>query len=517
MSEEFTQQQRAASTTPLAILYIDDDIVVIDKPIAMPTHAAQEDPYPGDVVSALGRQLGRDYLGIHQRLDSDTSGVLLFALRREANAGLADAFARRAVVKRYVAVVRGVPASSHGIVDIPLAPAPGGLRVATTAADPRGQSARTVYEVRAVCEDRSCALVSLAPETGRTHQLRAHMRALGTPIVGDPLYDPEHPFPRMLLHAAALELPHPTTHATMLFEAPIPYGFLETVERRLDLVRLALERRRVVLDDRTTSACRLLNGSADGVPGCTADMFGGRITVESDDAPQRADVEARVREIAFDRLHQSEEWSEVGGLRYAPPLQIAALIAMRETCVRVRHWSAGRRVLACGVAERGLSIAALASSADLFVVERGRRAIAWMNECIAMNAFSERPIGGVVGELHEQLERLARKERQFEMVIVDVSAAMARAPRREGWSVERIVAVAGSLAATDGAHIVLVSDDPRMTRRDVRRRVGDALTSAGIAFDWVATYGPSAIDFPTRPAEEHRAKVLVVRRRREAG
>src|SRR5947209_6413201 len=107
----------------IPVIYQDQDLVVVNKPAGLPTHSDNSDEADGagfDVVSLLQGQLGLDYLGVHHRLDREVSGALVFAIRREANAGLARAFEGRQARKEYLALVAGRAPSRAGVVDVPL-------------------------------------------------------------------------------------------------------------------------------------------------------------------------------------------------------------------------------------------------------------------------------------------------------------------------------------------------------------------------------------------------------------
>ena len=301
----------------IPILHQDDDIIVVNKPAGIPTHATDPaDPYLGDALRIVKAQTGLPYLGMHQRLDAETSGVLLFAARREANAALARAFEGREVRKVYLALVHGTPKRAEGVIDAPIVRERGERYRVTGAGDPRGLAARTRYGVVATTDDRRrttrridvtltftslssrFTLLELIPETGRPHQIRVHLAHIGCPVVGDALYDPQaRPAPRLCLHAYQLTLPHPTTGQPVTFTAPAPALFerpsaglpelevaasarpvreiaAKTPDALRALLRLAVERRAPLAADHETTIYRLVNGAADGLPGMTADRYG---------------------------------------------------------------------------------------------------------------------------------------------------------------------------------------------------------------------------------------------------
>ncbi len=173
----------------IKVLYRDDDIIVVDKPAGIPTHAPEpSDPYPGDALRVVQRQEGLGYLGMHQRLDADTSGVLLFSLRPEANRGLAATFEGRAARKVYFAAVLGAPEVDESTIDAPVARDRDGRYKITARKDPAGQPARTRCQViergwiGKKGQGLPFAVIEAIPETGRTHQIRLHLAHVGLPV-----------------------------------------------------------------------------------------------------------------------------------------------------------------------------------------------------------------------------------------------------------------------------------------------------------------------------------------------
>ena len=207
--------------TPRAILFRDACLLAVDKPPGLPTHPTADPSRPslvGHVEAYLRAEGGGGYLGVHQRLDRDTSGIVLFAIDPRANAGLARAFAGRAVEKTYVALVarRGVAPARRFRVAVPLDGA---------------KPAETEVVVRETLP--GALLVEARPLTGRKHQVRAHLAHAGLPVLGDAVYGP-HPgaAPRLMLHARRLELAHPLSGERLCLESPLPADF-EAVLRGL--------------------------------------------------------------------------------------------------------------------------------------------------------------------------------------------------------------------------------------------------------------------------------------------
>lgn len=208
----------------LPILYLDDNVIVVNKPVGVLTHSkgALNDEF---TVAEFFRRyttvgLDTNRPGIVHRLDRDTSGVMIGARNQEAATLLQKQFADRKTKKTYMAVTRGLLKEQQAKIDLPIGrnpSAPSTFRV-----DAKGKAAVTRYEVLAT-QDR-LSLVELRPETGRTHQLRVHMAHLGAPILGDRVYGKSAE--RLYLHAAALEITIPISQR-MTFTAPVPPEFSE--------------------------------------------------------------------------------------------------------------------------------------------------------------------------------------------------------------------------------------------------------------------------------------------------
>src|SRR5579884_1859836 len=205
------------------IIHHDADVVVVDKPAGVPSQSADPER-PDDVVTRLGRFFaargGDPYLGVHQRLDRDTSGVLLMARRRDANARLAAQFEGRAVAKTYVACVTGWPRGrDRATLRDAVAPGRDG-RMHVLPARAAGAS-EAVTRARVLGRRDERTMLELELETGRTHQARVQLAHAGAPVAGDALYGGA-PAPRLMLHAGALALRHPSTGARASFRAPTP-------------------------------------------------------------------------------------------------------------------------------------------------------------------------------------------------------------------------------------------------------------------------------------------------------
>ena len=199
------------------IIYQDQWLLAYDKEAGIPS---QQTPYDGynNLFAALKRHT-TGYLALHHRLDSPTSGVMVFARRQQANSGLSRIFREGDMAKIYLAVVQGEPARDAWESDLPIAKQKGSYHCPP---DRMGKPARTLFKV--LSRDRDTALVQARPLTGRTHQIRLHLTAGGHPILGDSFYGGS-PAPRLMLHALSLSFDHPVTGQALTIIAPAPPGF----------------------------------------------------------------------------------------------------------------------------------------------------------------------------------------------------------------------------------------------------------------------------------------------------
>ena len=202
------------------IVFEDEHLLVLNKPAGLSMHDKSRPGAPtlaGAVRAYLGAEHAAHFVN---RLDRGTSGLLLAAKSGYLHDRLRRALHTGALYREYRGIAAGVPPESRGAVTLPLGPAEGA--VYRQCVRPDGKEAYTEYEV--LFAAGGCALLRLIPHTGRTHQLRVHMAALGCPLLGDTLYGapPGTCIDRPALHAYLLRFTHPMTGATLCFTAPLP-------------------------------------------------------------------------------------------------------------------------------------------------------------------------------------------------------------------------------------------------------------------------------------------------------
>jgi 23S rRNA pseudouridine1911/1915/1917 synthase len=234
-----TEGLQPDASIEIPLVHEDPDLVVIDKPAGLVVHPGagqRTGTLAGGLLARLPEIAGVGdpaRPGIVHRLDKGTSGLMLVARTQPAYDALVAALAARTVHRRYRALAWGHVDAARGLIDAPIGRS---TREPTKMSiDERGREARTRYEVL-VRYDEPVAVTELACEleTGRTHQIRVHLRSIGHAVVGDGRYDGHRqslPMARPFLHAEALELDHPTTGEPVAFRSPLPADLVEVLAR----------------------------------------------------------------------------------------------------------------------------------------------------------------------------------------------------------------------------------------------------------------------------------------------
>jgi len=221
--------QAVAENIPLEIIYEDDDLLCLNKPPGLVVHPAAGH-WQGTLVNAILHHCANVSDGSHplrpgivHRLDKDTSGCILVAKNDAAHAALARQFAERTAQKTYLAVVRGRPRATSGVVSGAIARHPVHRQRMAISRRPEARAAETTWRV--LQSEGNLSLLECRPKTGRTHQIRVHLKHLGHPIAGDRVYGGGADFPRQLLHAWRIAVDHPSTGKRLEFQAPLPADF----------------------------------------------------------------------------------------------------------------------------------------------------------------------------------------------------------------------------------------------------------------------------------------------------
>jgi 23S rRNA pseudouridine1911/1915/1917 synthase len=228
----------AGENIPLKIIYEDADLLVIDKPAGLAVHPAPGTPsgtlanavvnyLPSIAKDAADLAVGETHRpGIVHRLDKDTSGLIIVAKNREAQANLSGQFKNRTVKKTYITLVTGKLAPEQGIIEADIGRDPKHRQRMAVVAE--GRESRTAYRVLKYYGNST--LLEIKPETGRTHQIRVHLAAIGYPVVGDITYGSHtQTIARQFLHAGKIGFNLPSTGQWVEFESPLPEDLQKTL------------------------------------------------------------------------------------------------------------------------------------------------------------------------------------------------------------------------------------------------------------------------------------------------
>lgn len=214
---------------PLKIIYEDEDLLVVNKPAGMVTHPGAG-VKSGTLVNALLHHCkglsgigGVSRLGIVHRLDKDTSGIMLIAKNDYVHRALAKQFKQRKVQRKYVALVKGIVELDNDQINLPIGRHPKDREKMSVEF---GDSKEAITKYKVLKRFADSTLLEITPVTGRTHQIRVHMKAIGHPIIGDTKYgakDSSKDAPRQMLHAKWIRFFHPTLKKYMEFSCPAPF------------------------------------------------------------------------------------------------------------------------------------------------------------------------------------------------------------------------------------------------------------------------------------------------------
>lgn len=226
-----------AENIPIDIVYEDNDLLIVNKPQNMVVHPAPGN-YTGTLVNALLYHCKEGLSGINgeirpgivHRIDKDTSGLLMIAKNDRAHLGLSELLKDHNITRKYQAIVYGKLKSEHGFIELPIARSPQDRK--KMAIVQGGRYAKTEYRVLETFKKFS--LVELTLYTGRTHQIRVHMKHMGHPLLGDPVYGPAKTMfglTGQMLHAKVLGFKHPITGEEMYFESELPAYFKAVIDK----------------------------------------------------------------------------------------------------------------------------------------------------------------------------------------------------------------------------------------------------------------------------------------------
>ena len=208
---------------PLHIIYEDDDLMILDKPADMPIHPSMNN-YDNSLANALAYYFQqKDQAFVFRcinRLDRDTTGLTIIAKHSVSAGILSIAASKRQIHREYLAITEGIALPSSGTVEVPLGRKPDSA-IERIVDYENGE--RAVTHFRVLCRRNGCSLLSLHLETGRTHQIRVHMKHLGHPLIGDFLYNPDNrQMKRQALHSCRLTFRHPITGELLSFTSALP-------------------------------------------------------------------------------------------------------------------------------------------------------------------------------------------------------------------------------------------------------------------------------------------------------
>jgi 23S rRNA (cytosine1962-C5)-methyltransferase len=511
-------------------------LLVVDKPAGIPVHGGNEE-LGGDLVTRLSEWLrarGEDgYVGVHQRLDLGTSGVILFTSSRERNGAVASAFTEHRFERKYVAAVtlrspdfarrleRAPATLEHQLLT---------ERGATRVVLRGGNEARSVVTLVERAGER--ALVELRPETGKTHQLRVQLSHEGAPVGGDRKYGGDLA-PRLLLHALELALDGER------FEAPAPVEFSAWVRGEAPGLGSDMELASRLEDAavlraplaRFGDAYRLANDVGDGLPGVTLDRYGdfAVLSVSSSEAEQRARriaeflVENGARGVYLTVRERGTARAEAATERHVPAageaaperlvvgehglkivvelgrgLQTGLFVDQRDNRRRVRELASGARVLNLFSYTSSFGVAAAVGGAQWVAsVDVSQRALERARDNFRENGIDPDVHAFEQADALEWLSRAKAKSKRFDLIVLDPPSFASEADgapfnvrEHYGIAAERALRV-----LEPGGRLLAVTNHRKTTLGRLRKTLRDAAARARVRVKQLKDL-PSGLDCP---------------------
>jgi 23S rRNA (cytosine1962-C5)-methyltransferase len=402
------------------ILFEDEHLLVINKPSGINTHKPDRCAPDGIHEWLTRRQPRWAKLSILQRLDKDTSGVMLFGKTRKANQSLSRQFESHTIEKRYLLLSSARPTRSKFYAQTP--------------------GAETEFEF--IQAHGKFFLTAARPTTGKTHQIRQHAAENGFPILGDTEYEGQ-PAPRLMLHAHRLVFEHPDSGERMTMEATVPAAFDE-----LDPLVAAREFRKLLFDEQT-SAFRLVSGAADGFPEVIVDSYAGTLLVQWQSEAAARQSAALIEQLRtqcapraiYEQLvtRAKREQPKVVAAEQPPAgrfpirengleflisfgegLSTGIFLDQRENRRRLLTAAlAGKTVLNCFAYTCAFSVAAAKAGAITTSIDLSRKYLEWGKDNFRANGLDPAAHVFLVGDVFDWLKRFPKRGQTWDVVILD--------------------------------------------------------------------------------------------------
>lgn len=512
---------------PPCVLHEDDDLLVVAKPAGWNTHAPS--PYAGEGIYDWLRHREPRWasLALVQRLDKDTSGILLLAKSRQAARSLTDQLATRDAEKRYVFVTDRSPAKNAWSVESSIVRA--GSRYRSSASGD-GQPAETRFEV--LRRESGRTWVVARPLSGRTHQIRVHAAESGVPILGDSPYGGAS-FPRVCLHAEEITVRHPATGEPVTFRATVDFDADSNVALRAAFI-----------EPTETDCYRVLHGAGDGEPGWRVDRLGSYLLSQSEDPLSDArrarlaemlacwklsgayhkQLDRRVRESDVEHSSPTlalgdsaperfvvRENGVTYELSFAEGYSVGLFLDQRDNRRRIMtgHIGADFSIELAGVEMLNVfaytcsfSVCAARAGARTTSLDLSKKYLAWGARNFEHNGIAPAEHDFIFGDAFDWMRRLARKGRRFSVIVLDpptFSQSKRSGTFRAETDYGKLVTAAAPLLAPGGV-LLTSTNAAQLDPESFLDAIAGALAASGRRVER-RHYVPQPPDFPVSSRE----------------